>query len=138
MEIWKAWIPEVKMPTFKFLHYMGCRITEKGLVINLEDEDESSRKITVSFLDGYLSNRETDEGGIYDTLCDIYAYANEEKWKTANFLKVENSNYVQWFKDQNFGKYKDVEISHYMIIAFDVISEILSTGTPKIEISEWR
>jgi hypothetical protein len=132
MEKWKIWIPDIETP--KFMYSKSCYITEKGLILGYKDNN--ARKITISFLDGYLSNRETDEGGIYDTLCDIYAYSNEKKWKSANFLTVENSNYVRWFKEQNLDGYKDTKIEHYIIIAYDIISEVLSTAAPKIEVSE--
>jgi len=132
MKKWRIWKPDIEIP--KFIYSKSCYITEKGLILGFEDENY--KKITISFLDGYLSNRETDEGCFDKTWSNIYSYFDEKKSEMSNFLKVDNSEYLRWFKKQGFDEYEDKIIEHYIIIAYDVISEVLATAEPKIEVSE--
>lgn len=129
MEQWEIWVPDIEIP--KFMYSKGSYITERNLILKFEDEDDA-KKIVVTF-DGYLSSRETYEGCFDKTWSNIYSFFDEKKLKMSRFLKVQNSEYVHWFKEKN-PEYEDTIIEHYIIIAYDVISEVVSTVAPKIEV----
>jgi hypothetical protein len=53
---------------------------------------------------------------------------NDLPWST---LRVENSEWVEWFHDQTLGIYRDWRVQHFMFVGEDVI-EVLSTTEPRI------
>ena len=93
---------------FSFMHSIReIKVTFKNSVLSYRSETESNFIDTYDFLD------ETKEK-------DFYA-----KW---SFFKLENSNYIEWFKQTENSK---ENIEHYLFLTEDVF-EILATSAPTV------
>lgn len=132
MTQWKSWIPEIEVPSF--LIAKTSFISQQGLILGFENESQS-KKITFSFYRGFLATRNAEEGKCMELLNDLYIFIESGKCEKGILFKVENSDYLQWFREQSLGRYDNEKIEHYMIISFDVVSEVLSLSAPIIEIT---
>ena len=131
---WKKWVPDAGF--YGQMYAKSSFISDKGVVLGFEDEAKT-KKITFNFENGFLSLRETEEGCFMKSFESLNAYLEKhiDLQKESWFLfKVENSEYIRRFKAQSLGAYNEEKIEHYVIITYDVISEVLSTSAPKIKV----
>ena len=88
----------------------------------------SIREIKVTFKNSVLSYRSETESNFIDT----YDFLDETKEKDFyakwSFFKLENSNYIEWFKQTENSK---ENIEHYLFLTEDVF-EILATSAPTV------
>lgn len=131
MNKWIAWIPNVSIPPI--IYSLSSRIDEKGVVLEFEDEARTM-KIYISFLQGFLSFRETDEGILMKTFADLTFSYKAGRCAGGILYTVENSNYLQWFKEESLGIYDEKKIEHYVIISYDGPTEVLATAGPIIKV----
>lgn len=124
---WKRWYPLENISSQVNLDSLSY--CDDELILNFS-LIYSIRDITVTFKDSMLSYRSADEGNFTDT----YAFLNRtkekdfyEKW---SFFKLENSNYIEWFKKQANSN-KQVNVEHYLFLTEDVF-EILATSAPTV------
>ena len=50
------------------------------------------------------------------------------------FSKANDSQFVNWFKDEGLGIYDDWELTHYAIVTLDNIIDVITTIKPVIQI----
>lgn len=66
-EIWERWEPVQSFP--KRIYLQSLIDNKSGLTLLFETEDDKT--ISINFDSGVLSYRNTDEGDLYQTLCDL-------------------------------------------------------------------
>ncbi|WP_427340828.1 hypothetical protein [Caloranaerobacter sp. DY30410] len=131
-EIWSRWKEELRLPKKLVLDSLIDNID--GLILKFSDEDDEGLQVKVVFEDHVLSYRNRDEGEFlrkFKYLGDTYGDKFYSNW---SFFQVKNSEYIQWFNEENFGIHQNEDIRHYVFITVNDVVEILSVYEPKIEI----
>ena len=99
------------------------------LILNLEDEiDKSSPILTIDFSD-FITFRIIDESDLLKGAYDDESLTEIEKVKGYRYhwslFTIENSHYLEWFRQQNVGMNQDNDIVHYLIFTPDDVIEVL-------------
>ena len=134
MQIWKQWIPSEDI--YDLLIAKSDYFSDKKVILGFENK-KNSKFINIIF-EGFLSLRESDEFSYEKSFADLALYFKKNKPIDARpwfLFVIENSEYIQSFRKETLGLFDEVNIKHYVIIADDVISEVLSPSAPKIEVT---
>lgn len=124
-EKWIIWKPMAEIPTTLYLQEL--KENENGLTISLIESDNSPSLII--HFDVYCSYRVTDEGDLLKTLSNI---ENKDCLGKSTLFTVENSIYLQWFHEQTYNRWKDNQVTHYLIATPDQVIEIIHTHSPTL------
>lgn len=129
MEKWIEWNENVNFNAGLFSSISSI-ITEDEIALGFDYEDRD--KIYVKFKN-YLACREIYDTAFMKTLDDIKGYTGLSNMN-GKFFIVENSKYIESFIKQSTCNFNGLEVKHYIIVGFDMITEVLSTTIPIIEI----
>ncbi len=135
MQIWKQWIPSEDI--YDLMIAKSTSISERGVIFGFENKD-NSKVVKIHFEAGFLSLRESDEFCYEKSFEDLALYFKKNKPEDSKpyfLFTIENSEYIRSFRKETLGLYDEVKIQHYVIITEDIVSEVLSTSAPKIEIA---
>lgn len=130
-EIWGRWEPVQGFP--ERIYLQSLIDNKSGLTLLFETEDDKT--ISINFDSGVLSYRNTDEGDLYQTLCDLDEKYGSDFCSKWSLFKVRNSSYLKWFKREGCGKwdYRD-DVEHYVFMTSDDVVEVLSNYSPSISV----
>lgn len=131
MEKWTKWIPLTEIPAV--LYPESICDTKKGLVITFKDEKK--QLINFTFDGTLLSYRNTEEGVFLKTLSYLQQHYDSSFYNSWALFKVQNSDYLKWFKQESLGAYEDQHIEHYVFYTADVVTEVLSFYPPDVFIN---
>lgn len=131
MEIWNKLIPS---ESFFSSFYIDSIVSDsEGLFITLKN-DSIGESIKVIFDGSMFSNRTTQKNSFSKTIESL----DETFCKSWSFFKVENSDYLEWLKEQSYGIYEnereDYKMKHYVLIGSNLVFEVLTPGYPEISI----
>lgn len=129
MENWKQWILEKDMPLPDDIR--SVLIDDEGLVISCIDKTKMKR-IIFKFLGSIYTYRFTDEGCFLKTLYYLSKQYGESFIQSTSLFKVEDSNYLQWFKEESCDAWGVENFEHYVIYTQNDVLEILSPYPPEI------
>ena len=132
----KKWIPKEKI--YSELIAKSCVVRETELLLTLK-KIEGGNTVFIKFEEGFFAFRETEEDCIEKSLnqFDSLFRGSNPMFKEAWYLfTVENSEYVNRLKESALGFYDSEEITHYVIIAYDVVLEVLASSAPNITIQD--
>ena len=104
-------------------HFWELNMKSNRLII-LFKKFTSEEILKVEF-SGILTFKYTIEGGRLKT---VY-----EQEVVGVFLTSTNSDYFNWFKDENGGTFDDWSLKHIAINSSDCIIDIITNETPSIE-----
>lgn len=76
--------------------------------------------------------RFTDEGCFLKSLYYLTKQYGESFIQSTSLFKVENSNYLQWFKEESYDAWGVENFEHYVIYTQNDVLEVLSPYPPKI------
>lgn len=128
-EIWERWEPVKNFPEEIYLE----SLTDNKNGVTLQFETPDDRTILINFDSGVLSYRNTDEGDLYQTICDLDKKYGSDFYSKWSLSKIRHSSYLKWFKSEGCGKWDDNdEIEHYVFITPNDVVEILSSYSPSI------
>ena len=127
-EKWLKWEPMPGIvPTF---YLKNVKYERNLLTIEVEDGIQDSAPIFVIHFPNFLTFRTMCEG---DKLLDSYDYdpaiiemTKEKRYYCSwSLFRVENSHYLEWFRQQNVGTLQDTDIVHYSIFTPHDLIEVL-------------
>lgn len=131
MEHWERWIPINVLPST--LYNDTFIDTKAGTILEFSDQEEK-QKIVITFGDGVLSFRNTDEGSLLKKLSYLDNQYGTDFYSEWTLFKVKNSEYISWFLEESSGIYEPNQVVHYVFLTPNDVIEILSTYTPNIVI----
>lgn len=123
-DIYKKWFPIEGLP--KRLYCEGIHDDYEGLRILLKGEEKESSMLRLLF-DAVLAYRNVDESYLLKTIDKI-----EDPGQSTLYV-VENSSWVEWFKEESYNTLQNSKINHYAIYTPNDCIDILSEYEPKIE-----
>jgi hypothetical protein len=94
--------------------------------------DNEIHEITVSF-DVVIAFRMCDEGDRLKTIFEVAASKGDAFLPHSLICTVENSKFIDWLMDENYGV-NDVLIKHYAVVTANDILDFLATNDPTIVI----
>ena len=127
-EKWLKWEPlSGIMATF---YLKNLKYEQNLLTLEAQDETNDSTPIFVIHFHNFLTFRSMFEG---DKLIDSYDYdeaivemTKEKRYYCSwSLFRVENSHYIEWFRQQNIGINQDIGIVHYSIFTPHDLIEVL-------------
>jgi hypothetical protein len=130
-EQWVQWKPIKGLP---YQLYLEKLIHSKNrLFMEFKDED---KKVTVHVLfeGSAISYRNADEGDRYRTIVFLSENYGDDFYTECPFFKVKYSSYIEWFRQESYSAYNDVD--HYAFITPNDIVDVLSTDAPKVSVIE--
>jgi hypothetical protein len=108
-------------------NYAEDRITDEGGVLDVFLEDETGKKLRVSF-NAYLAFRKMDEGDAFHTLADI----NETSELGTRLYSVVDSEYLRWFHFESEAIHASQKLTHYCLTTVDSVIDIISFDPPGV------
>lgn len=126
------WHPNELIPP-KILFLEEIVWSEEGFKVVLGEEKIN---ITFHFEDFVLSFRSTNEQSMLK-FRDSYGELKQRN-KDFNYswslFKVKNSDYLEWFSEQHYSMYENVDkrVEHYLFVTEDEIIEVLNEKPPLI------
>jgi hypothetical protein len=133
-EKWSVWKPITGIDKLLTTTYLKCLIRDNDVLLLSFEIEEQGKLINVSF-NGYIhSYRSTDEGNRLKMLSEISDRYGEQFIKDWRFFKVDDSEYINWLNEQNFGVYVGMEILHFVFITNTDVIEVLSGYYPEVRI----
>ena len=94
-----------------------------GLQIILKSEIVIDKEMEI-FFTNYLSYRMIEESAFLKQLGNIEIF---------KFSKIDQSKYLQWFKDESLGAFRHYELTHYFIYGTNKVIEIIAGAEPTIK-----
>lgn len=85
-------------------------------------KNENNERVLCIRFDSVLSYRNVDEG-------DLLKSSNSVK---GGFHKIDSSQYLRWFHEESYDRWKDKKVIHYAIYTPDDCVDILSIEPPKV------
>ncbi len=131
MEKWEKWVPREGMPIPSDIK--SVVLDDEGLVVTMADETKK-KKLTFSFEGTVYSYRFTDESCFLKTLHYLKENYDDDFVHGTTLYKVENSNYLESFKEESYGAYDNVK--HYVFYTADDVLEVLSPYPPKVTLKD--
>ena len=130
-EKWIKWEPlQGISPTFGLKKFY-CN--EGILTFSIQDKEIDSAPILDIHFDGFLAlrivhcgNKKVDSYDVDETVIAMKS-ETEYEYKWSLFI-VENSSYVEWFREESAGIYEGIDIVHYLIRTPNEMFEVLDTG----------
>ncbi len=101
---------------------------DEGLVIQLKDESDESKTLTIKYRRYYLYQN-IDETG--RTRMWIKSKFEDPKWQ---FCTSTNSNLISWLIDESNGIYEDRKMIHYLIKTDTHVLDIISNTAPEVSL----
>ena len=102
-------------------------LSERAGVLEIRLVVEGQRRLTLSFSE-HLAFRKADEG---DSLVTLNA-VNSTSTAGRSFYLVEDSDYVRWFVEQNYGVRHAESLTHILIATVDDIIDVLTLQWPSV------
>jgi len=131
MEEWKNWLPLKDMPLPSDIK--SILTDDNGLIITCINETKK-KKILFKFLGAIYAYRFTEEGCFLKTLEYLKKNYESSFVHGTSLFEVENSQYLNWFKEESYDAWNTDEFKHYVIYTSDDILEVLSPYPPEIEV----
>jgi hypothetical protein len=127
-EVFKLWKPITDVP--RSWNWRGLGDSPSGLVVELEDGDDPSRVLRISFgiTEAY---RACDESKRLKTLKAIGEQHPNLRGYT--FFIIENSEFLEWFHGESLGIWIERPITHYQVCTSGDIIDVLSEVEPTVE-----
>jgi hypothetical protein len=125
MEVYNGWRVTSLWPPN--LYVQGLHDDYEGFRIVLENKDGGGEVYKIVFA-SYLAYRNMDEG---DRLRGL-SLLKKTRDKTGIIYKVEESEWVKWFKEENSGKYDVEDIYHWAIVTPNDWIDVLSLEPPTV------
>ncbi len=118
------WHPIEKIP--EKLYAEGIIDDYEGFRILLKGTEKTDKMLRIQF-NVALAYRNSDEG---DRLKSLSEWASYEKH---SLFQVDESNFIDWFLEQNYSKYKKEELVHYLIMTPNDVIDVISLEKPNVE-----
>ncbi len=136
-EQWTKWEPITGLAN---KYYIDAVLdSADGFIVFLSTDDESDKRVKVTFEDAVYAYRSTDDSlrrKIVAQLSDKYGKEFCEDW---TFFKVNNSDYLKWLFEQSEEKpeFTDkLELKHFSFLGADFTLDVADNLEPKVEFIE--
>ncbi len=97
--------------------------------------DDEKTKIEVIYKEEILAFRSCDESDRWKTIDTILAEKGGDFFKNKLLFKVENSEFKQWYIQENFNIRNETEFEHHVFVAMNDIIDVLALHEPIIQIT---
>jgi hypothetical protein len=94
-----------------------------GLHISLKSEIVEDKQMEI-FFTNYVSYRMIEESAFLKELGAVGIF---------KFSKINQSKYLQWFKDESLDAFRHYELNHYFIYGTNKVIEIIAGAEPTVE-----
>lgn len=132
-ETWTHWKPLEHLAS---TYYVDSIIsTGKTFKVNLYEEDDKDKKVTILFENSVFTYRYTYElfrTYLIFTLDGLYG---KKFWADWRFFKVLNSEYLNWLSSQSVTNSNTLDLTHFSIITLDAVVDIIAGYEPKVILS---
>ena len=88
--------------------------------------DDEKTKIEVIYKEEILAFRSCDESDRWKTIDTILAEKGGDFFKNKLLFKVENSEFKQWYIQENFNIRNETEFEHHVFVAMNDIIDVLA------------
>lgn len=123
-DLYTVWRPVEGVPAR--LYCEAIHDDYEGFRILLRGEDANSSVLRITF-DPALAYRNIDEGNLLRTLVKV------DNIRESSLFTVENSTWIEWFREESDGIYEGREIVHYAIYTPNDCIDVLAEFDPLVE-----
>ena len=130
-ERWEKWEPIEGLTGYYYIDSI-CN-NKYGLKIILVNMKDKKKELHITFDTGVYCLRDTDDSYTDDRVIAACKRQGEELFRSTNFFKVTNSEYVKWVSEMSRGISDYPPLEHLVIISEDSTFEVLTNYRPKAE-----
>lgn len=128
-EKWSIWTPvHIHKSQYELI---SLQQDWNGVKIIFDDE---KIQIEVTYGEELLAFRSCDEGDRWKTIDNVLYENGKNFFRGQLFFKVENSEFKNWYMQENFDIIKEMEFEHHVFITANNIIDVLSLKEPKIKV----
>lgn len=128
MENWKKWEPI--LISDRCYELIALQQDRNGLKLIYEDDNEI---IEVVFKEELLSFRSCDEGNRWKTIDNVLDKNGVDYFVNELFFIVENSEFKNWFIEENYSNYSKDEFLHYAFVTPNDVVDVLALHAPEVK-----
>ncbi len=129
-ENWSVW-ESTNIPKGK---YELISLEQNWNAVKLIFDDEKT-KVEVTYKEEILAFRSCDESDRWKTIDTVLAEKGRYFFRNKLLFKVENSEFKQWYIQENFNTRNEAEFEHHVFVAMNDIIDVLALHEPVIKIT---
>ncbi|CDT29269.1 hypothetical protein D3C87_1272290 [compost metagenome] len=119
-EKYEPWRPIEELPNSPFFYEMYFK--EGKLIVLLKESDLDNRCLKIEFTNP-LAYRIVNESARMKTLNNPFIYT---------FCKTNASDFLEWFNQESYGMFSELDENHYMICNSDNIIDVITNQIPEV------
>ncbi len=136
MEIWEKWVPVEGI--FSRFYIDTIENNTEGVFITLKNNN-LKKSIEIIFDGSMYSDCVTQRDGFLKKISELKKKYGTVFCNDWSLFKVENSDYLQWLKEESYGVYAgdgEYKMRHFVILGSNLIFEILAPYEPTVQFVE--
>ena len=90
--------------------------------------------VEITFDKSVWAFRRTSESFRQNVFKDLSLTYGDDFYINWSFFKIENSNYLNWLKEESDGVSNHLKLVHYVIMTLDDVFDIVANYEPRIQI----
>lgn len=128
-EKWSIWMPDI-IPVGDYELTELCQ-NRNGLKLIFDNE---LIRVKVTYEAEILAFRSCDEGDRWRTIDSVLGINGGDFFKGRLLFKVDNSEFKNWFIQENFAMREECEFEHHAFITANDVIDVLALHEPQINV----